>query len=308
MSKNGCDTTSPTGAIKFDTREVHMAPDSERVDLGPYTARARTAVKASQVKARAMDHGEVTTGHVLLSLTTGSGMASSILAELDVSPDTLQRAIEEQMGLGEQPAPEHIPFSQGTRQALTLASLESPGTESNRIGTDHLLIGLLREGGFAAQILAGFSVTADKVVTARGRVCQIMCYGCVEYGRQAEPLIGPELVLPAGVPALNEQLEQVRHRKEVAIHAQDYELAASIRGEEKDILRRRLMLLDSRTSEFDLAKRDRRDRAATRVRRPSTRNAAPRALRSPRPGRRRGPHRPALLIAHEAVLAGMSRP
>ncbi|MGI8333636.1 Clp protease N-terminal domain-containing protein [Actinomadura scrupuli] len=230
-----------------------MTPNSYGIDLGPYTARARAAVKSAQVKARAMDHGEVTTGHVLLSLVTGFGVASSIIAELDVSPDALQRAVEEQMGLGERPAPEHIPFSEGTRRALTLASLENPGTDPNRIGTDHLLIGLLREGGSAAQILAGLGITTAKVASARGRVRQTMCYGCAEHGREAEPLIGPEPILPAGVPALNEQLKQVRHRKEAAIDARDYELAASIRDEEKDILRRRLILLDSRTSEFDLA-------------------------------------------------------
>lgn len=230
-----------------------MTPPSS-VDLGPYTARARAAMRSARELARAHDHHEVATGHVLLGLVTGPGrgMAGLILTELSVAPEVIERDVQDGMPLGEGASEERIPFSDGTRTALELASHESPGTGPNRIGSDHLLIGLLREGGFAAGVLDRHGVSVEGVVAARDRLRPVQCYGCAEYDEGPEPPAEPEWVAPAEVEAFDERLAETRRLKEEAIDAQDFERAAHIREAEKDLLHRRYMFLERNSDEFDL--------------------------------------------------------
>ncbi|MCW2917935.1 MAG: ATPase domain protein [Actinomycetia bacterium] len=231
-----------------------MTPARSGVDLGPHTGRARAAVESAQLNACALDHGEVATGHLLLGLVTGpgQGIANVILSRLSVSQDVIKSEVEEGMGLGEQPAEEHLPFSEEARTALNLALRESPGTGPNRIGTDHLLIGLLREGGSAAGILNRHGIAIERVIAAREQLRSVMCYGCAEYGYEPEPFVGREWVLPPGFHAFDEQLTEIRRLKEEAIDAQDFGRAAEIRDAEKDLLRSTLTLLEENFDELDL--------------------------------------------------------
>lgn len=186
------------------------------VDLGPYTARARAAMGSAQLNARALDHEEIAPGHLLLGLVAGpgQGIASVILSTLAVAPEAIKRDVEEGMGVGSRSIGEHLPLSDATREVLNLALRESPGTGPNRIGTDHLLIGLLRQGGFATQVLNRHGVVIERITATRQQLRSVICYGCAEYSHEPGPSAGPELLLPPEVHHLDAQLVEIRRLKE----------------------------------------------------------------------------------------------
>lgn len=216
--------------------------------------------------ARSLDHDEVLPGHLLIVLATGHGMAPVILRELSVPADGVRRAAEEGLGLGEGAAVRGVAYSAEARGVIALALRENPRPGPNRIGTDHLLIALLRAGGFAAELLAGHGVTADRAVAARDRLLPDMCYGCAENGYTPEPAPRPKLVLP-DLQDMNERIALLRRLKEEAVDALDFERAASVRDAEKDLLRRKAMLIKEQTDGFDAESAlDEIDRLETLVR------------------------------------------
>ncbi|WP_149262633.1 Clp protease N-terminal domain-containing protein [Actinomadura sp. K4S16] len=232
-----------------------MESQPAEIDLGPYTAVARAAVNAASVRARALDHAEVAPAHLLLGLVSdhGRGMAAVILNMLDVSLEAVERQVEERLGLGEQAVPGHLAFTEETHTALQLALRETSGTGSNRLGTDHLLLGLLYQDGLAAAILKQHGATLQEVIATREEARSFVCYGCAEFGHEAEPQVGPGPRLPPELDDIGRQIAQKRRLKEEAVDAQEYASAAAIRVEETALLRRRRALLETGIGEFDLA-------------------------------------------------------
>lgn len=232
-----------------------MASPPPEVDSGPHTAIARATIQAARTRARALDHAQVTPTHLLLGLVShhGRGMAAVILNMLGVPLEAIERQVEEQLGLGEQAAPGHLPFTDETHTALRLALRETSETGPNRLGTDHLLLGLLHQEGIAAAILKRHGATLQKVIATREEARSFVCYGCAEYGHQAEPQLGPGPRLPPELDDVDRQIAQIRRLKEEAIDTQDYASAATIRDQEKALLRRRLALLETNIDQFDLA-------------------------------------------------------
>lgn len=111
------------------------------------------------------EHSCIGTEHLLLALIhEGEGVAAAALRTLDVDLDTLLREVEALVGRGQQPAPGHIPFTPRAEKVLELALRESVQLGHDCIGTEHLLLGLVREGaGPAAQVLAQRGIELNAV-------------------------------------------------------------------------------------------------------------------------------------------------
>lgn len=120
-----------------------------------FTHRARQVVVLAQEEARALNHGYIGTEHLLLGLIhEGNGVAAQALESLDISLDAVRRDVLELVGRGQGSPAERIPFTPRAKKSLELALREALALDHNYIGTEHLLLGLLREGdGVAAQVL-----------------------------------------------------------------------------------------------------------------------------------------------------------
>jgi ATP-dependent Clp protease ATP-binding subunit ClpC len=130
-----------------------------------FTDRARRVVVYAQDEARALDHSYIGTEHILLGLVhEGEGLAVKVLESLDVSLETVRQRVEEIIGRGQQAPSGHIPFTPPAKKALEQSLAESRQLGHGYIGTEHILLGLIREGdGVAAQVLTGLGADLDRV-------------------------------------------------------------------------------------------------------------------------------------------------
>jgi ATP-dependent Clp protease ATP-binding subunit ClpA len=213
-----------------------------------FTDRARRVIVLAQEEARMLNHNYIGTEHILLGLIhEGEGVAAKALESLGVSLDAVRQQVEEIIGQGQEVPSGHIPFTPRAKKVLELSLRESLQLGHNYIGTEHILLGLIREGdGVAAQVLVRLGADLNRV---RHQVIQLIA------GRPPrEGAPGPEVqarldvveirlaVLEHRVGTgpdtsdLDEQIAQVRREKESAVDAQDYEQAAALRNREKDLL------------------------------------------------------------------------
>jgi ATP-dependent Clp protease ATP-binding subunit ClpC len=120
-----------------------------------FTDRARRVVVFAQEEARMLDHNYIGTEHLLLGLIQeGEGVAARALDAMGISLEDARRDIEEIIGKGEDVPIGHIPFTPRAKKVLELALREALQLGHNYIGTEHILLGLVREGeGVAAQVL-----------------------------------------------------------------------------------------------------------------------------------------------------------
>ena len=120
-----------------------------------FTDRARRVVILAQDEARAMNHNYVGTEHLLLGLIhEGEGIAAKALAQLGITLEAARAQVEEIMGKGTQAPAGHIPFTSRAKRILELSLREALQLNHPYIGTEHILLGVLREGeGVAAQVL-----------------------------------------------------------------------------------------------------------------------------------------------------------
>jgi len=224
-----------------------------------FTDRARRVVVLAQDEARRLDHNYIGTEHILLGLIhEGEGVAAKALQSLGISLDAVRQQVEEIIGRGQQTPSGHIPFTPRAKKVLELSLRESLQLGHTYIGTEHILLGLIREGdGVAAQVLVRLGADLNRV---RQQVIELL------HGHQAEEPASAasaerELRLLPGVQArleaieqrltaieqrvgtgpetsdLDEQIAQVRREKESAVDARDYERAASLRNREKELLK-----------------------------------------------------------------------
>jgi hypothetical protein len=130
-----------------------------------FTGRARHAVVLAQEQARELKHSYVGTEHLLLGLLRESeGLAAQVLAALGVREDEARAQLLRIVGEGEHAVGGQIPFTPRAKKVMELALREALALGHNYIGTEHLLLGLGREGeGVAAQILLAFGADAEKV-------------------------------------------------------------------------------------------------------------------------------------------------
>jgi ATP-dependent Clp protease ATP-binding subunit ClpA len=205
-----------------------------------FTDRARRVIVLAQEEARLLNHDYIGTEHLLLGLAhEGQGVAAKALELLGIRLEALRSRVEEIIGQGQQAPSGHIPFTPRAKKVLELSLRESQQLGHNYIGTEHLLLGLVREGeGVAAQVLVKLGADQARV---RQQVSQLLrgSAGGEEAAEQAGA--GTRLVhmtVPEDLREAEEQLAQVRRQKEAAIMAQDFERAAALRDQEVQLLER----------------------------------------------------------------------
>jgi ribosomal protein S18 acetylase RimI-like enzyme len=132
-----------------------------------FTDRARRVVVLAQGEARLLDHNYIGTEHLLLGLIAeGEGVGARALQALDISLPSIRAQIEEIIGRGQTQPTGHIPFTPRAKKVLELSLREALQLGHNYIGTEHLLLGLVREGeGVAAQVLRNLGVELEDVRT-----------------------------------------------------------------------------------------------------------------------------------------------
>ena len=215
----------------------------------------------AQDEARMLNHGYIGTEHILLGLLReGDGYAARSLESLGISLDAVRQQVQEIIGQGQQAPSGHIPFTPRAKKVLELSLRESLQLGHNYIGTEHILLGLLREGdGVAAQVLVMLGADLDRV---REQVIQLL------HGYQGQDVGSAGAHLgeraPAWLPGdalarfdaldrrltalerwvsiqpdledLDREIAQVRRDKEAAAARQDSGAATALRDTEKRLL------------------------------------------------------------------------
>src|SRR4249919_3781070 len=138
-----------------------------------FTDRARRVVVLAQEEARMLNHNYIGTEHILLGLIhEGEGVAAKSLESLGISLEGVRSQVEEIIGQGQQAPSGHIPFTPRAKKVLELSLREALQLGHNYIGTEHILLGLIREGeGVAAQVLVKLGAELNKV---RQQVIQLL--------------------------------------------------------------------------------------------------------------------------------------
>jgi len=213
-----------------------------------FTDRARQVVVLAQEEAKRLDHNYIGTEHILLGvLRERDGAAAKALESLDISLDAVRQQVEEIIGRGQQAPSGHIPFTPRGKKVLELSLRESQQLGHNYIGTEHILLGLIREGdGVAPQVLVRLGADLNRV---RQQVIQVIHdrpplegAPATEIQARLDVLEGRLAVLEqqvgtgADTSDLDEQIAQVCGEKESAVDARDYEQAAALRNREKELL------------------------------------------------------------------------
>jgi ATP-dependent Clp protease ATP-binding subunit ClpC len=132
-----------------------------------FTNRARRVVVLAQDEARMLDHNWIGTEHLLLGLIhEGDGVGAKALESMGISLDAVRQQVEEIIGRGQQVPSGHIPFTPRAKKVLELSLREALQMGHTYIGTEHILLGLIREGdGVAAQVLVRLGADLNRVRT-----------------------------------------------------------------------------------------------------------------------------------------------
>ena len=138
-----------------------------------FTDRARRVVVLAQEEAKMLNHNYIGTEHILLGLIhEGEGVAAKALESLNISLESVREQVQEIIGQGQQQPTGHIPFTPRAKKVLELSLREALQLGHNYIGTEHILLGLIREGeGVAAQVLVKLGADLNRV---RQQVIQLL--------------------------------------------------------------------------------------------------------------------------------------
>src|SRR5436853_151674 len=130
-----------------------------------FTERARQVVVLAQEEARTLKHNYIGTEHILLGFVLeGKGLAARVIEALDITVERVRAQVVRIVGSGEEVTSGQIPFTPRAKKVLELALREALSLGHNYIGTEHILLGLVRENeGVAARILLDFDADSEKI-------------------------------------------------------------------------------------------------------------------------------------------------
>jgi len=200
-----------------------------------------------------LNHNYIGTEHILLGLIReGEGVAAMALESLGISLEAVRQQVLEIIGRGQQAPSGHVPFTPRAKKVLELSLREAKALGHEFIGTEHILLGLIREGsGVAAQVLVKLGADLNRT---RQQVVQLL------HGRQGDDVAGGDSPLPddaltqvdlldrrltaierwvglrPDLDDLDQEIARVRGDKEAAIDRQDFETSAALRDQEKQLL------------------------------------------------------------------------
>jgi ATP-dependent Clp protease ATP-binding subunit ClpC len=179
-----------------------------------FTDRARRVVVLAQQEARTLDHDYIGTEHFLLGLIhEGQGIAARALASMGISLEEMRQAVRDTIGRGAQPLPEsgHIPFTPEAKKVLELSLREAMELGAGYIGTEHILLALIREEGAGAQLLAQAGIDLNR---ARQQVIELLPgrreagYPAARPPVAAGDLVGRLTTIVARLNAIEQRLRQ----------------------------------------------------------------------------------------------------
>jgi ATP-dependent Clp protease ATP-binding subunit ClpA len=229
-----------------------------------FTNQARRVVVLAQEESRSLNHNYIGTEHLVLGiLREERGTGAKALESLDVALDAVRGEVETRIGRGDQQQSGHIPFTPRAKKALELSLRESLALGHDYIGTGHLVLGLIRKGdGVGVEILVGLGTDLNVL---RARVIELLPNDTEEGDAsgprtrivtRTERLSGPvqglldsidarltmierHLGITRSVPdelrTYDRRIAKVVGAKEEAIERQDFERAAALREEEKQL-------------------------------------------------------------------------
>jgi hypothetical protein len=241
-----------------------------------FTDRARRVVVLAQEEARMLNHNYIGTEHILLGLIhEGEGVAAKALESLGISLEAVRQQVEEIIGQGQQAPSGHIPFTPQAKKVLELSLREATQLGHEYIGTEHILLGLIREGdGVAAQVLVRLGADLDRV---RQQVIELLRdhpdrnpQGVRMNRESASAVLSARSTrraladISARLSSIEERLDaiearvgigpapddfgepiaRVRRDRDAAMDDQDYGRAAALRETEKELLGRQAAQLD----------------------------------------------------------------
>src|SRR5690625_4953751 len=163
-----------------------------------FTDRARRVVVLAQEEARMLNHNYIGTEHILLGLIhEGDGVAAKALESLNISLEAVRAQVQEIIGEGQQAPTGHIPFTPRAKKVLELSLREALQLGHNYIGTEHILLGLIREGeGIAAQVLTKLGATS-RGCASRSTSCSPVTRGARRRFRPGDRPRAPPRVRPS---------------------------------------------------------------------------------------------------------------
>jgi ATP-dependent Clp protease ATP-binding subunit ClpA len=213
---------------------------------------ARRAVVLAQEEARRLNHNYIGTEHLLLGLAhEGQGVAATALVSLGIPLEAIRAQVKAIIGQGQRAPTGHIPFTPRSKKVLELALREALQLGHNYVGTEHLLLGLVREGeGVAAQVLVRLGGDLSRVRQQVFRVLSAAAAGGREAGARTRLV---RMTVPGDLREAQEQLAQVRRHKQAAIDAEDFGRAAALRDQEQQLLGRLAAREREWTAGVDLA-------------------------------------------------------
>ncbi len=196
-----------------------------------FTERARQVVVLAQDEARALKHNYIGTEHVLLGLLREEeGLAARVLESLGVSVEEVRVHVARIVGQGDEVTTGQIPFTPRAKKVLELSLREALSLGHNYIGTEHVLLGLLREReGVAVRILMEFADLEEVYSATLGALS-----GSDVSSGSKEPYVPKSPPLASEVAA---EIERVRGEANEAIEAQDFERATLLRERERRVTR-----------------------------------------------------------------------
>ncbi len=230
-----------------------------------FTDQARRVVTLAQEEARMLRHNRIGTEHLLLGLIqVDDGVAAQSLESLGISLAAVREQVEETIGHGRWAPPVNIPYAPQAKKVLDMSLREALALGHHTIGTEHILLGLIRDGeGPAAQVLD--TLGAD-LIGVRQQVLRLLHDAAEQEQRNgaAAPHAGPADAGDRGllseaiarfesmdsrlsaveqrvgtgpdVGDLDQQIAQARREKDSAARAEDYETAAALRDRERQLL------------------------------------------------------------------------
>ena len=230
-----------------------------------FTNQARRVVVLAQEESRSLNHNYIGTEHLVLGLLREErGTGAKALESLDVTLEAVRGEVETRIGRGNQQQSGHIPFTPRAKKALELSLRESLALGQNYIGTGHLLLGLIRKGdGVGVEILVGLGADLNVL---RARVIELLPDDTEEGAAPSPPVrtatarterlsgavqglldsidarltmierhLGITRSVPDELRTYDRRIAKVVGAKEEAIERQDFERAAALREEEKQL-------------------------------------------------------------------------
>src|ERR671931_412780 len=155
----------PTPSLRLAPQRRSADRGGRRIVFERFTERARQVVVLAQDEARALKHNYIGTEHILLGLLREEeGLAARVLESLDITVEEVRAQVARIVGQGDEVTTGEIPFTPHAKQVLPLALRDALSLGHNYIGTEHILLGLVRENeGVAARILLDFDADSEKI-------------------------------------------------------------------------------------------------------------------------------------------------